>query len=887
VQTNIIIDAIMPIVTTNLAGGIYNTTKSVTLTASDNLDSNPVIYYSTNNGSTWNHQANTVTLTLNQGITNLKYYAVDAAGNSRATQTINYTIDTTAPTVTINHAGGFYNTYQNVTLNATDNLDPNPIVYYTTDGSDPQVNGIRYTNPITITNITTFRYVAVDAAGNWGSEYTQNYTIDTLTVTANPVSGIYNTTKTVTLTATDNLDSNPVIYYTLNGTAPTTSSTRYTGPITLQMNGNCNIINLKFMAVDSIGYQMPTQSRIYILTLPVVDINTNISYSKIQDAINDALNGDTIEIVNGTFVENLVINKKLTIKSVSGNNVIIIAANSSGPAITINSGGSGSIIQGLIINGSVNLNANSCSISGNTIFGNGTSGIIASNSFNNTIFNNTITNNGFEGIHSSYSSNIISSNIIYGCNSGIYSEYSNDSIISNNLTDNYYGIWTYNSTDAIHFNRITGNTYGLRNDIGTVNATNNWWGSNANPSTNSSIIWNVSGNVIANPWLVLGVNVSSTNSCGNTSVTADLTHNNQGGDTSSQGHVPNGMPVDFSTTFGTIVGSAYTVKGKATTILHLGSTQNATVITTASLDNQSVNATGIISTGVAVLTITSTAYDTSTGQPLNITCNITLNESVTWLSVVTTCISTYYSNAPTDELQVIIDGTVVLDRCIYNNAAPVIDTLTVNLAYPGVSGFNITVTDPNNSTNVTTLNFPGNFVHRTVQLKYIGSQYDSVQSFAIATTDVTSSIVQDCLNQGSNYQSTSMKAAYNAFIAALMVEYLHDQLSDAVAPEYNVSWSRTSPIVVSAYEDATGTYLTLDCDHSMGMTVIGTLGNMYTFNYLTSSNIPLIEYAVMNTSINGTFNSVEMDLINAYLSNATPQIFVQNGFLIEVAMISL
>jgi parallel beta-helix repeat protein len=887
IQTiNYTIDTTAPTVTTSLAGGVYNATQIVTLTAADNLGANPVIYYSTNNGVTWSHQANTVTLTLNQGVTNLKYYAVDAAGNSCATQIINYAIDTTSPTVTVNRVGGLYNTYQNVTLIAKDNFDPNPVAYYTTDGSDPQVNGIQYTGSIAITNATILRYVAVDSAGNWGTAYTQNYTINTLAVTASLSGGIYNATQIVNLTATGNLDSNPTIYYSINGSDPTTSSTVYTGPITLQMNSAaCTVISLKFMAVDSTGYQTPTQLNIYVLTAPVVDINTNKSYSTIQDAIDDisTLNGDTIEIINGTFVENLVINKNLTIKPVSGNDVIIIASDSSKPAITINSGGSGSVIQGLIIDGSVSLNATNCSISGNIITGNGTSGIIATNSFNNIISNNTITSNGFDGIHSSYSSNTISNNVISGCNSGIYSEYSNNSIISNNLTGNYYGIWTYNSTDTIQFNRITGNTYGLRNDIGIVNATNNWWGSNDGPSTNSSVIWDVSGNVITNPWLVLGVNVSSTNSGGNTSVTADLTHNSEGNDTSSQGHVPNGIPVDFSTTFGTIAGSAYTVRGKAATILNLGSTQNATVTTTAFLDNQTVSTTGLIATGIAVINITSTAIDSSTGQPLNITYNIPLNESVTWLSILEVPKVDWGIEKPADDLQVIIDGNVVLERCIYNSNWSISDTLTVTLAYPGVSGFNITVTDPNNG-NVTTLNFPGNIIQRTSVLTYLGSPYDGVQSFAIATTDVTTDITQYWLNQESNYNSSpAMNAAYDAFLTTLLVEYTHDQIADNITSQYNVTWSRTSPIVVYMCEDATGTYLTLDCDHSMGMTVIGTTADMWIFNYITSSSIPFIENAVMNASVNGTtFSSVAMNLLTAYSNNSTSvEVFMQNGYIIE------
>ena len=42
-----------------------------------------------------------------------------------------YTIDKTAPTATANPTAGTYNTKQSITLNATDNIDPYPTIYYT------------------------------------------------------------------------------------------------------------------------------------------------------------------------------------------------------------------------------------------------------------------------------------------------------------------------------------------------------------------------------------------------------------------------------------------------------------------------------------------------------------------------------------------------------------------------------------------------------------------------------------------------------------------------------------------------------------------------------------------------------------------------------------
>nr|WP_257790561.1 chitobiase/beta-hexosaminidase C-terminal domain-containing protein [Methanobacterium subterraneum] len=850
---------------------------------------------------------------------------ITVALDNQSLQT-NVFFDETPLAIHVNPIGGLYNRTQNVTLIT---IDPNgtSITYYATDGSDPLVNGIIYSNPITLNTTTILRYVAVDSEGNCGPQYTTTYIIDTTppNATADIKGGVYNSTQTVTLTATDNIDPHPVIYYTTDGSDPTTSSTLYTSPITLQMNLTTRtIIDLKFIAVDQLGNMGLIQTETYILTLSIVNINNNKTYSLIQDAINDnsTLNGDVIQIYSGTYSETVIVTKKLTIMPVSNNDVTIQAADPNHNVFTITNSGNGSIIQYLTLNGNINLQANDCTIYMNTITGNGTSGIITSNSVNNAIIYNDITCNGFNGIQTNSSSNTIYGNTIHDCVSGIYSENSNNKISSNDLTNNLYGIWTYNSTDNIQFNRIAQNTYGLRNDIGTVNATNNWWGTN-NP-TNPNDIWIVSGNVNYTQWLVLSVNASSTNSGGNSSVTADLTHNNQGEDTTPQGHVPNGIPVNFTTNYGTIVTTSYTVKGKATTILNLGSTQNATVTTAASLDNQNVSTTGFISTGTAILTITSTAIDNSTGQPLNITHDMPLNNSVTWLSAVWINTGMF-----TDELQVIVDGIVVQDKYFYNAAYTTwqysystsvfnaiiyanqhlpfissaeltnfwnnltttynltsselefiqnhgqefIDNLTVNIVYPGVAGLNLTVTDPHS--NVINLNFPGNVIQRTSQVIYTGSLGEGVKSFAIATTKVTEDVMQYWWNQYSSYQTgDAMNVAYNTFLTALMIEYIHDRIADNITTPLNVTWSRTSPAIVSISEDPYQIYETLESDHSMRMTVIGTTENMRVFNFITSNSISFIEYEVMNSS-------ATMELLYIYNNyNTYVEIFEENGFII-------
>ena len=42
-----------------------------------------------------------------------------------------------------------------------------------------------------------------------------------------------------------------------------------------------------------------------------------------------------------------------------------------------------------------------------------------------------------------------------------------------------------------------------------------------------------------------------------------------------------------------------------------------------------------------------------------------------------------------------------------------------------------------------------------------------------------------------------MKAAYGTFLEALLVIYCHDMVADVAAYKYNVTWSRTTPVVVS------------------------------------------------------------------------------------------
>jgi parallel beta-helix repeat protein len=255
------------------------------------------------------------------------------------------------------------------------------------------------------------------------------------------------------------------------------------------------------------------------------------------------------------------------------------------------------------------------SFTGNTVFGND-EGIFSSNTGSppTTISGNTVENNRFQGIILSDGAATVSNNTITGNNIGVAVRASGNgappvnaqgTLISNNITNNGNvgvgfpggGIVLLKVTGATgtpvvtaHFNRIVGNSVGLNNSrvamAATVDATNNFWGSNAGPGGLGSDT--VSGPATFNPWLVLQVTASPDTLLEGevATVVADLTMNNAGMDTAALGQLPDGIPVSFAATDGTIVPAAgFTAEGQAAAQFTAGTTAGAATVS-ATVDNQ-------------------------------------------------------------------------------------------------------------------------------------------------------------------------------------------------------------------------------------------------------------------------------------------------------------
>jgi methionine-rich copper-binding protein CopC len=87
-------------------------------------------------------------------------------------------LDNTAPTPSATVKTGLYNTNQSVTLTAVDDYDKAPVIYYTTNGTNPTTSSTKYSGAIAISQTTTLKFIAADKMKNTSSVHSEIYTID-------------------------------------------------------------------------------------------------------------------------------------------------------------------------------------------------------------------------------------------------------------------------------------------------------------------------------------------------------------------------------------------------------------------------------------------------------------------------------------------------------------------------------------------------------------------------------------------------------------------------------------------------------------------------------------------------------------------------------------
>jgi hypothetical protein len=139
-------------------------------------------------------------------------------------------------------------------------------IYYTSDGSTPTTSSTAYTGPITVTGASTVvKAMAIKSGYSQSATATATYTSTSFvsTPTFAPASGT-TFTSSVSVSISD-ITPSSTIYYTIDGSTPTTGSTVYSGPLTISA-----ITTVKAIAAASGLTNSSVGSATYSLVGPTV-----------------------------------------------------------------------------------------------------------------------------------------------------------------------------------------------------------------------------------------------------------------------------------------------------------------------------------------------------------------------------------------------------------------------------------------------------------------------------------------------------------------------------------------------------------------------------------------------------------------------------------------
>jgi hypothetical protein len=159
-------------------------------------------------------------------------YGGDAHNAASISDVLSETIllESVAATPSFSPAAGTYTSARTVTIS---DATSGATIYYTTNGSTPTTSSTKYTGAITVSATETIGALAVASGFLNSSVATATYTINlpaAATPVFSPAVGTYTSAQSVTITDST---TGAAIYYTVNGTMPTTSSMKYTGAITV------------------------------------------------------------------------------------------------------------------------------------------------------------------------------------------------------------------------------------------------------------------------------------------------------------------------------------------------------------------------------------------------------------------------------------------------------------------------------------------------------------------------------------------------------------------------------------------------------------------------------------------------------------------------------
>jgi hypothetical protein len=295
----------------SVAAGTYTVAQTVNIAAA----SGNSIYYTLNGATpTASSTRYTSAIAVNASET-LRAIAVSGKTVSAVTSA-SYVI---APLITppvLSVESGTYEAAQTVKITAA----AGDLIYYTTNGATPTASSTRYTAAIAIKANATLRAVAF--SGKKSSSVTSaTYVIASLITP--PVlslkSGTYTEEQTVKITVPF---ASQVVHYTTNGTVPTASSAKYTGPVAIRTSQR--------LVAIAISGKVPSHTAVatYVIAAaaPTVAqqpgtytsaVNVQMATTTPGAVIHYTLNGTTPTTSSAVFDGYIEVSKTETLKAIA------------------------------------------------------------------------------------------------------------------------------------------------------------------------------------------------------------------------------------------------------------------------------------------------------------------------------------------------------------------------------------------------------------------------------------------------------------------------------------------------------------------------------------------------------------------------------------------
>lgn len=240
--------------TFSVSAGTYTTIQSVSISTTT---AGATIYYTVDGTPpTTSSQLYSGAITISQAET-LKAIAVLTNWSNSAIASALYTIAVDTPNFSVSQ--GTYTTSQAITLST---VASGTSIYYTTDGSTPTTSSSLYSAPIVVPRDTSETIEALAVKTGWANSgigsATYNITGTVATPSFSPAAGSYSNNQAVTISST----AGATIYYTTDGSVPDSSSTQYTGPVTVSQSET-----LKAIAMETNWITSSVGSAVYTMTV--------------------------------------------------------------------------------------------------------------------------------------------------------------------------------------------------------------------------------------------------------------------------------------------------------------------------------------------------------------------------------------------------------------------------------------------------------------------------------------------------------------------------------------------------------------------------------------------------------------------------------------------